>query len=400
MGLFRKKQPEAVPEERAMSWAQVAAMAKASSASYGYGEGGVSLDGALKSAAAWACITRLKATISSLPVDVVRAQGDRRFVLPKASQPMLIRTPSGVVTRRQWIGQVVHGLTTAGNAYGDVIDVDGQGRPLMIETINTGRVKWLDGAPYVDGSKRSLWPLGDLWHLAASHLMVDGSGVALSPVEYGSQSIATGLRAERYGSDFFSSGGVPVSVLKSATQATKTQADEAKQAVLDATKHRGVLALGGGWDLTPFSIDPKDTQFLELLQYTVLDASRRWLVPPSMIFATMTGASLTYQNISDADLQYWKHGVSSWTLDLEDAWAEMIPGQLEAKFRVDAILRMDKAARTAEHKVRLETKTRTINEVRRLEDEEPFDDPIYDEPGIPGGAAPSAPDPTSQGGAA
>lgn len=391
MALFRRRAtPPADITERANSL-QLAALAAQSSSLTTYSGASVTLDSALKSSAAWACITRLKSTISSLPVDVIRVQNDRRTVLPKSAHPMIVAHPSQLVSRRNWIGQVVHSLTTAGFAAADVIDVDNQGRPLMLETVSSTRISTPNGVLHVDGKPRQRWPLGDLWMITASHLMVDGTAMPMSPIAYGRESIGLGLQAEKYGADFFRSGGVPVSVLSSDQDLSAEQAEAAKQAVQRATQNRGVLALGSGLKLEGFSVDPKDTQFLDLLQFTLLDASRRWLVPPSMIFATMTGQNVTYANVTDADLQYWKHGVSSWVLDLEDSWAEMLPGNLAAKFNVDAVLRMDTKTRNEVHKLRLETKTRTVNEVRRLEDEEPFDDPIYDEPGIPDMATDATP---------
>lgn len=389
MALFRRK--AAAPTEERMNLQQLAALAASASASTTYSGASVTLDSALKSAAAWACITRLKSTITSLPVDVVRVQADRRTTLPKAQHPQLIAQPSPLVSRRVFLGQQVHALTTAGFFAADILDVDSQGRPTALESINTSRVTCPAGTWLVDGRPRQRWPLGDLWLVTASHLAVDGSPMPMSPVHYGRESIATGMQAEKFGADFFRSGGSPVAVLSPDPQGerSKEQAEAAKQAVVRATQDRGVLALSG-WKLDPFSINPKDTQFIELLQFTLQDASRRWLVPPSMIFASMTGQNVTYANVTDSDLQYWKHGVQSWVVDLEDAWSEALPGNLVAKFNVDAVLRMDKRARTEEHKLRLETKTRTINEVRRLEDEEPFPDPIYDLPGIPADAAPDA----------
>ena len=379
MGLFRRRSTEAVaePEPQGESVEQfaersgltidaLAAIARNSSASYSWSGTSVTMDSALKSAAAWACVTRLKSTATNLPVDVIRSTGGRRTVVEKASHPDLIRSPSAIVKRRAWIGQVVHSLTTAGNAYGDVISIDTMGRPTGIETIDTSRVRFTGGQFLVDGKPRVRWPEGDLWHVAASHLMVPGSPVALSPVEYGRDAIGTGMAAEKYGASFFRSGGMPVGVLSTAQNITPEQAKTAKDAVLKATENRGVLALGAGWKLDPYNVNPKDTQFLELLEFTVLDACRRWLVPPSMIFASMSGQNITYSNLTSDDLAYLKHGVATWLVDLEDSWAEMLPGNLGAKFNVDAILRMDVKSRTEVHKIRLETKTRSVNEVRRL----------------------------------
>lgn len=386
MALFRKKRAEAL-EERATGLQLLGAAQ--SSALTSWSGASLTLDTALRQAAAWACITRLKSTITGLPVDVIRSQENKRTQLPTSQHPSIIRSPSPLVSRRNWIGQVVHSLTTAGFAAADVVDVDSQGRPLMLETINSSRVKPINGRLTVDGKPRDRWPLGDLWFISASHLMVDGTGWPMSPIEYGKESIATGLQAEKFGADFFRSGGMPVSVLKPnpVREMSREQIADAKEATRRATENRGILALAG-WDIEGFTINPKDTQFIELLEFTLLEASRRWLVPPSMIFATMSGQNLTYSNITSDDLQYLKHGVQAWVVDLEDSWAEMLPGSLVAKFNVDALLRMDKTARTEEHKLRLETKTRTVNEVRKLEDEEPFDDPAYDQPGIPGSTTP------------
>ena len=111
MGLFRRRPAVLAVEsagESVESFAArsgltidaIGAMARNSSASYSWSGASVTLDSALKSAAAWACITRLKSTASGLPVDVVRNSGMKRTVLPKAQQPDIVRRPSGLVSRR------------------------------------------------------------------------------------------------------------------------------------------------------------------------------------------------------------------------------------------------------------------------------------------------------------
>ena len=69
---------------------------------------------------------------------------------------------------------------------------------------------------------------------------------------------------------------------------------------------------------------------------------------------------------------------------VQKRYAEMAAMPHSVKFNTDAVLRMDAISRAELHEKRLRTKTRTVNEVRVIEDEDPFPDPIYDEPGIPG----------------
>ena len=65
---------------------------------------------------------------------------------------------------------------------------------------------------------------------------------------------------------------------------------------------------------------------------------------------------------------------------------QMIVAPQRVVFDVDAIMRMDQAQRINIAIQRLGAKTMTINEFRLSENEEPFKDPIYNEPGIPGGS--------------
>jgi hypothetical protein len=60
----------------------------------------------------------------------------------------------------------------------------------------------------------------------------------------------------------------------------------------------------------------------------------------------------------------------------------MLPAPRVVKYNRDAILRADAAGRWAVHDIRLKNRTTSVNEVRALEDEEPFA-AEFDVPGIP-----------------
>ena len=122
------------------------------------------------------------------------------------------------------------------------------------------------------------------------------------------------------------------------------------------------------------------------MRFEVEQACRFFGVPPSMAYAAVSGQSVTYANVSQADLQYLKHSLGIWLLDIEDAWSSLLPVDQTVKFNVEGLLRMDAEGRWKIHDLRLSNKTTSVNRVLALEDEPPIDDPEFDKPGIPGSA--------------
>jgi HK97 family phage portal protein len=146
------------------------------------------------------------------------------------------------------------------------------------------------------------------------------------------------------------------------------------------------LVLPQGTTNENVQINPQDSQFIELMRYSVEQTCRRHGVPPSMVYAAVSGQSVTYANVTQADLAFLKHTLS-YPIDLfEDALSALIPQPQIVKLNRDAILEGDPKQREKIFDVQLKNRTRTINEVRALRDEDPFG-PEYDEPGIPSGMA-------------
>ncbi len=356
----------------------------------------VDAQSALRNAAVWACQRVIVATISGFPVDVIQTQGRRRR--PVASQPMVVASPSGSpsIRRRAWVAQAVRSLVQHGNIYANAAGFDGAGRPSQLEIVDPGCVQWRKAegliAPFVDNVQRSVWPVGDLWHVPASQFMLPGQPFAMSPTEAAATSVGVGIAAEEFGSRFFGDGAHPTAILKNTDPGlTGEQAEAVKARITSIMRgSREPLVLGAAWEIEPWQVSPEDSQFLDLMRFEVEQACRWWGVPPSMVYAAVSGQSITYANVSDADLAFLKYSVTPWMVDIEDAWTELIPRPQVVKFNPSGLLRMDEKARAELHKLRLETKTRTVNEVRDLEDEEPFG-AEYDEPGIPGQAPADVP---------
>ena len=391
MGLFRRKaapaQPHEGDEERSIdlgrAWSQV-------NAQFAPTTSGVSVtqETALRSMAVWACQRQLTSTITSLPVDVVRKSGAKRHVLEGASVPSVVRRPDPRLSRRAWTGQVVRSMLSAGNVYGDITKVSPDtGRPEAITIRDPATIQWIAGRPWDGKQFRELWPLGDLWHLPVSFLLRPGATEAMSPIAYAAESIGTGIAAERFGASFFANSGLPIVDVKIAGSKwpTQEQLQTLREGYEASTRGRGPWVHGDAVEVKEGPrVNPDDSQFIELMRFEVEQACRIFGVPPSLVFAAVSGTNVTYANVTQSDLHYLKHSVMAWLVDLEDALSEFIAGPQVVKYRVDAVLRMDAEARTRVGVMRLQSKQTTVNEQRAYDDLDPFDDPVYDEPGIPG----------------
>lgn len=328
----------------------------------------------LRSSAVWACTDVLAGSISSLPIDVVRPKFSSRETVPT---PPLLTEPSGIVTLDVWLYQIVYSMVHDGNAFGLITSVDGASRPKTIETLDASIVterKVVDGVPQarVNSKVERVYPYGDLFHIPGK-MVRPGSPFGLSPIDHAAEAIRAGLSAERFGSGFFEDGGHPSSIVYSDQELTPEQAKDVKNSYVEATRgNREPAVMGSGLKVEQIQVNPNDSQFLELQRFVVETVARFCRVPPAMVYAAMSGQSVTYANATQADLHYLKHSLDGYLVRIEQALSALLPKPRQVKFNRSALLRADAESRHKVFDMRLKNQTITVDEVRALEDEEPF----------------------------
>jgi HK97 family phage portal protein len=355
----------------------------------------VSVDEAMRWSAAWACVRVLGQSASMLPIDSVRyVDGARVPIVPK---PSLLVQPSELVESDVWVFQLIESMEADGNAWGLISSTDRRGYPTTIETLDPSTLqdRKVEGGiiqASLNGEVHKRYPYGDLWHVPGVFVRA-GSPFGLSTVAYAAGTIDAALAAEQFGARFMTEGAHPSAIISADTQLSDVQAAGIKAAFLNAIGgSREPAVMGSGLTYTPIQINPEDSQFLDLLRLEVENTCRFFGVPPTMVYGSVSGQSVTYANVAQADLAYLKHSLDGRLVRLERALSKLLPGGQTVKFNRDALLRADATTRWQVHTAALAAKARSVNEVRRIEDEAPFDDPIYDEPGIPGsGDAPTMP---------
>jgi|JI9StandDraft_1071089.scaffolds.fasta_scaffold30267_3 HK97 family phage portal protein len=353
----------------------------------------VTTHSALTHAASSACIDTLATSVSALPLDAVRSQGVVR--VPVEPAPSLIREPSTLVGQDVWLYQLMQSLLTDGNAFGEITEYAFGIYPATIELVDPEAVQQrrvVNGVPTVTiaGQDRKLYPHGDLWHVPGRFVKA-GTPFAESPVQRAKATIGAAIAARDFGSRFFGDGAHPTALVTSEQNLTEDQAKGIKAAVRRALApgSREPLVMGAGLSWEQIQTDPSDSQFIELMRFTTEESCRFWRVPPSMIYAATSGQSVTYANVSQADLAYLKHSLEGHLVRIEKALTLLLPQTQFARFNRNAFLRSDPQTRAEIQTLRLGNKTTTVNEVRAQEDELPFPGPEYSEPGIPGGAVPA-----------
>lgn len=349
---------------------------------------GSTVEAALKNAASWACIDVIADAYSRTPWDAVRKVGGQRQPLDPA--PVIVSDPSGIVSPDVWLTQVATSILTDGNAFGQIVAYDPSGYPTQIEMLDPGTVKdrrVVDGVPTVHVNDRAeeLYPTGRIWHVPG-RIVLAGSPFGLSPITYASRTIGTTLAVEDFSNRFFTDGAHPTVVAMMDEDPGPEGAVAIKQKIVDATRgNREPLVFGGG-KLDRLQVPPGETQFLDLARFCIEQACRFWRVPPGMVYLAMSGQNITYANVTQNDLQLLKYTLEGYYRRLEGAWSRTLPAAVVVKANRDGVLAADPKTRHEVHKLRLDAKTITVNEVRALEDEDPFDDPECNKPGIPDSA--------------
>jgi HK97 family phage portal protein len=353
----------------------------------------VGIDRALRHSAVWACQRILVSTVSKMPVDVFTR--DTAGNLREITAPAVVARPSASVRRRAWVAQMIRSGVQSGNMYGQITAWNNQFIPTQIESLSPDHVVWRpeDGGlvPYVNDVRQGVYPNGMLWHVPVSQFLMPGTPVAASPTTFAEKAISTGLAAEEFASRFFTDGGHPTTAFVLDNDPGPDAIDGMANMIMRrmAPGSRRPLFLGSGIDIKQLQLDPSNTQFIDLMRVEVENVARFWGVPPSMIYSAVSGQSVTYANVSQADLAFLKTSVEAWIIDLEDAWSELLPQPRFVKFNTDAVLRMDTQTRFAVHEVALRNRLASVNELRAYENRPAWPDPIYDEPGLPAPPAPN-----------
>jgi HK97 family phage portal protein len=216
-------------------------------------------------------------------------------------------------------------------------------------------------------------PARDMLHLTG--LGPDGL-IGYSVAQLAAESLGLSLAAQRYGAAFFGNSGTPSGVLKHPqTLSTEAQA-RLKASWLEklgsAGAQQGLTVLEEGMSFEAIAIPPEQAQFLETRQFQVREVCRWFRMQPHKIGDL---ADAHHTNIESQNIEHVTDTMLPWYV----RWEQEIDRKLLAgtpyytKHDVRGLLRGDSAARAAYYKDLFLVGAVSPNEIRELEDTNPYD---------------------------
>lgn len=292
--------------------------------------------------------------------------------VPQPQQPRIVSRPSPFQTRYEFVYQTLYSLVADGNAYwllGDR-DPDGYARTAIVLDPSEVLVAWDDRklTEKITWRQRSLTVGFDVIHIALNR--APGDVLGRSPVRQGLPALSTIAAAEDYAASFFTSGGLPSTVLRSTTALTADEAAALKAQWINANKGpaRAPAVLSGGIDAEFPSVDPQKSQLQETRAYGATVVARMLGIPAPLLHVETSGATITYGNSAAAVDELVRSTLAPVYLSLiEAAWSDLVPSTSAVRFDTRELLRVDTVTRYNTYKTAIDAGFLGTDEVRRLE---------------------------------
>lgn len=343
---------------------------------------------ALQINAVYSAVSLISDTVSSLPVDVfVRRDGAR---YPFRPAPTWVYKPDVDTTKEAFWGAIIVSMLIDGNAYVRVFS-NPQG-----EIVNMMVLSPLDVEPTRNGLGQLMFKVENENRLLSSEEVVfipdvvrPGHIKGISRVDYLKNNLSLATALENYAARFFGQGTHTSGVIEFPGNLTAEQAKQLQDAF--DSRHRGwqrahkTAVLSAGAKYVPTTSENDKAQFIEARKFAVEEIARAFRVPPSMLAVE---GSYTYSSVEQQNLAFVTHCLRPIIQKLESAFSPLMSrtqGGENAfiKFNIDGLLRADIENRMNAYSTGLQAGFLSVNDVRRLEDLRPIDDPSADQPRVP-----------------
>jgi len=252
-----------------------------------------------------------------------RWDADAGVALRLADQPAVLVDPDPSTTPWHYRWAATEDLILYGNHFALYGDLDYRTlRPGWLVPLPADNV-WLlvdpDGGYAFTVGGEMLDP-DSLLHVSAGNRSgeVLGRGVL---AQYG-EWLGGAIAAETHAGSYFAGGTLPPAVLQSPTVLTQTQADELKSKWRALTNHREPVILPHGYVLTPIVSNAEQAQLVESRQWNAGAVAMMLGIPSYKL--GLPGASMTYQNIESADIEFVRDSVDRWAHALSESFTKWL----------------------------------------------------------------------------
>lgn len=370
----------------------------------------VNHDSALTDDAILSAVSLLAGDIAGLPMRAF-STSDTGLTQPLPRQPSWLDAPDPMdmaITDVAHKTQVALSILLAGNAY--VMCEPSVFDPVRLTVLDPTRVRVIK-----PGQERlfevmgrssiyDAWSPGDVLDtLSASqvlhipYMLRPGRLEGLSPIDAQAGNVGISLSMRKWVETFFGKGAqvAGLVVLPQGAGAVEVESVQARIASKWSSWRKagavGVLSGGATWMKT--GLTPQDANLDVLWRRQLEMAARIFGIPPFMV-GSQEPAGVAYASSVERVQNYLDHCMTRYTRPMEKAYSRLVPGDgrlavpgsnTEVRFVYDAFLRGDPKARWETYLAALQSKARTIDEIRALENLPPMGDYTPEQLAGPGG---------------
>lgn len=268
----------------------------------------VSTDGAMRTAAVWACVRVRSEDIGKLSLPLYRRlpDGGKERAVDHPYYALIRDQPNPRMTAFEFRQLLQAWVDLEGNGYA-LKEFDAAGivialwpvHPKYVAVLQTPDERDLFYKIQIPGRPELTVPGEALIHLRG--LTLDGK-IGLSPIAYHRQTIGMAIAAQKYGAAFFGNNAQPMGGLKVPSPLSK----EAASALRESWKarHQGKHELGifdGGLEWVQTGMNNADAQYIEAMKFQNSDIWRIYRVPPHKVGDL---EKATFSNIEQQSLEY------------------------------------------------------------------------------------------------
>lgn len=232
-----------------------------------------------------------------------------------------------------------------------------------------------------DGTAQYILDPADIIHIPS--LGFDGLR-SVSPITWAArQNIGIALAAEEYSAKFFENGASSDIALKSTGKLNQDQADllRASFAARNAgrSNYHVPMILSGGLEVERLSINPEDASLISTRQFTVEEICRVFRVPPHMVGHT-TNSTSWGTGIEQQSIGFVKYVLLPMITSIQQEFNRKlwpINPRYFIEFNTASLERGDTKTRFEAYRILVgragERPIMSVNDIRRLENQEPVD---------------------------
>lgn len=329
-------------------------------------------------AAAFSCIRLISETVGTLPLKLYKSTDKGRITArDHYLYPLVTEQPNDYLTAIEWKEMVAIGICAFGQAYNRV-HFRPDGKVHSIEPV----IRYKVSPELIDGEWVYWYTTRDGQRLKLTRreiCPVRGFGnvdelEGFSPARLLGDSFGLTSAVEKYGAQFFGSGGRPSGVLKTSASLKAEQRHDIRENFTNYVKESWESGrpplLESGVEYQSISTANNEAQFIETRKLQIAEIARIYRVPMPLL---MEVDKSSYNNTQQANKHFLDYTLMPYLIRIEQALNSCLLTEKERKdhyfqFDVRGLLRGDSEERSNFYQKMVVSGVMTVNEIRDLED--------------------------------